>query len=101
MKKLAGYTLARMKECIAQFVCLPICMGLGFSRVACLHEVKTKYFYTTIAQEMMLHTLPLTMLTIYNNMMLDKFETVDNCGIVFGCINLILNVLEICYYRLW
>ena len=76
-------------------------MLFGFSRLVALHEVKRNYFQATIAQELMLHTIPLTMLMMYNNKMLDKEETLDLAGIYLGYCNLLFNYCEISFYRYW
>ena len=60
-------------------------MYTGFGRLVILPEVKTKYLYVTLGQEVMLHNLPLTLLMLYNNFMLKKSFTLDLiCFVVVG-----------------
>jgi hypothetical protein len=49
----------------------------------------------------MLHTVPLTMFIVYNNSLLDKFETLDSWCIVLSAANLVLNLAEVTYYRIY
>ena len=48
-----------------------------------------------------MHTIPLTMLIIYNNNMLEKSETVDMAAIYLGVVNVMFNICEVSYYRYW
>ena len=56
---------------------LPVAMFSGFGRLVILHEIKVKYLYASLAQEVLLHNLPLTLLMAYNNYMLSKKFKLD------------------------
>lgn len=60
--------------------------------------------YAAYSQEVMLHTVPLTMLVMYNNYSLEKETSqaiygVDKAIIVFSCLHLVSIAVEFFYFR--
>lgn len=76
-------------ERILQTLFLPLAMFSGFGRLVILHEIKVKYLYASLAQEVLLHNLPLTLLMAYNNYMLSKKFKLDIVAFVIAGLNLI------------
>ena len=87
-------------ERILQTLFLPVAMFSGFGRLVILHEIKVKYLYASLAQEVLLHNLPLTLLMAYNNYMLSKKFKLDIVAFVIAGLNLIQVFIEMTYFRI-
>jgi hypothetical protein len=68
---------------------MPIAMYTGFGRLVILQEIKVKYMYICMGQEVFLHSLPLTLLIAYNNYMLRKAFKLDKAALVFSGLHLL------------
>lgn len=87
-------------EQILQTLFLPLAMFSGFGRLVILDEIKIKYLYASLAQEVLLHTLPLTLLMAYNDFMLNKKFKLDIIAFVISGLNLIQVFIEMTYFRI-
>ena len=74
-------------------------MYTGFGRLVILHEIKIKYLYVCLAQEVLLHNLPLTILMVYNNILLSKKFKLDIAAFSLAGLNLLQIVIELTYFR--
>lgn len=87
-------------EQILQTLFLPLAMFSGFGRLVILHEIKIKYLYASLAQEVLLHNLPLTLLMAYNDYMLSKKFKLDIIAFVVAGLNLMQIFIEMTYFRI-
>jgi hypothetical protein len=55
--------------------------------------------YVCYGQEIMLHNLPLTLLVIYNNTIMDKSFALDRALIAFSLFHMISVAIEFLYFR--
>lgn len=76
-------------------------MYTGFGRLVTLHEIKTKYLYVCLGQELFMHNLPLTMLVAYNNIMLSKMSKHDYFSFVFSTLHLVTVLAELVAIRFY
>jgi hypothetical protein len=79
-------------------------MYSGFCRLLNTFNIKERYMYAAYSQEVMLHTVPLTMLVMYNNYSLEKETSqaiygVDKAIIAFSCLHLVSIAVEFFYFR--
>ena len=74
-------------------------MYTGFGRLLILQEIKIKYLYVCMGQEVFLHTLPLTLLVAYNNLMLRKSFKLDIACLVTSGLHLLIVFAELTIFR--
>lgn len=88
-------------EAVSQAIFMPITMYTGFGRLVVLHDIKTKYLYVSLGQEVFLHNLPLTLLIAYNDIMLRKAFRLDVTVLVISGVHLLQVVAELTMFRVY
>ena len=81
--------LPRSNELYGNFIILPIVAYGGFGRIVIISGDKKSFVTFCSFLECFLHTLPLGMLILFNNIELDKWETLDYITIAFLGANLV------------
>lgn len=81
-------------ELISNFIMLPIVIYSGFARVAIVFERKKDFLLASHAQEMFLHTIPLTIVVCYNSYKLDMYEGINKAAIILSCLNAVEVFIE-------
>ena len=76
-------------------------MYTGFGRLVTLHEIKTKYLYVCLGQELFMHNVPLTMLMVYNNLMLSKMTKYEYFSLATSALHLIVVIVELIAIRFY
>jgi len=73
---------------------LPVAIYSGFARVIIVFERKKSFLLASHAQEILLHTIPLTMIVGYNSYKLDMYEGIQMAALIFSGINILEVFIE-------
>lgn len=87
--------IPQLSELIGNFFLMPIIMYGGFSRLIIVSERKKTFQFVGHSQEMFLHTIPLSVLTIQNTMG-GQGSPLGVAAIVVPALSAFLTFLEIC-----
>ena len=79
---------------------MPICMFFGFGRFINLRDIKTRYMYVALGQELLIGNIPLLLLQIFNNTGLSKQQGLDTAAYFFSSVNILMILAEYIYFRI-
>ena len=86
-------------EILVSFIFQPMIVYTGFTRLTIVKSRKARLIYASQAQEAFLHTVPLTMLIVYNFTVQDRAYALDRWCLVVSIFNLIEIFAESCLYQ--
>lgn len=86
--------MPKSDELYANFLILPIVAFGGFGRIVIIPSDKKNFVTFCSFMECFLHTLPLGMLIVYNNIEMDKWEDFDYVTVALLGTNLLQILVE-------